>query len=120
MRKYDWKRTDFALVSGAVQGLLLFVTEYLYEDHEVAPQQHVCPLNHSLRNFTVSLCILLMQGIYVALKDLLDANLPFYSKYCFLAVSYLRYVAQAASLHGTLAPAKSARSAPQLIVICLS
>jgi hypothetical protein len=34
-RKYDWKRTDFALVSGAIQTLLLFVTEYLYEDHEV-------------------------------------------------------------------------------------
>jgi hypothetical protein len=58
-RKFDWNRTTYANVVAIFERLLTFLAEKLCDDYE---------------------------GVYQSLRDMMDPNQAFYTKYCALQV----------------------------------
>jgi len=97
-RKYDWSRTTYGKVTAFFERLTVFLTVNLHEDNEVrsilcsslAPPNKtnfLCTLNLLTTSRILKIfCSARTQAVYQALRDLLDPNQQFYTKYCTMQV----------------------------------
>jgi hypothetical protein len=70
-----------------LQSLLLFATEFACQDNDVRGPFHVDCLSRTSALPYLSPFQFNAQGIYAALKELLDGSHSFYTRQCYLAVT---------------------------------